>query len=156
VLLLRKRDSKGVSEIVATVLMIMIVTAIGFSIFLYGMGFFTASTSARDQATQTGIATLRERFVVVDVAFTTVDVFTSNVTIWVYNYGETNININSIYINGSQHNNTKIDPAPPVFIVPTGITKIVCINSSANANYTQLIRVVSSLGNFYENYYKSE
>jgi hypothetical protein len=40
--------------------------------------------------------------------------------------------------------------------VPTGITKIVCTYPSVNPNFTQLIRVVSSLGNFYENYYKSE
>jgi flagellin-like protein len=147
---LRKRDSKGVSEIVATVLMIMIVTAIGFAIFLYGMGFFTASTSARDQATQTGIATLRERFIVVDTYFNITD---DTVSVWVYNYGETNIRISSVYLNGSMLN---IDsPAQPVFITPTDVTKIVCNTTLVSAGDSQLVRIVSSLGNFYENYYES-
>lgn len=146
-----KRNSKGVSEIVATVLMIMIVTAIGFAIFLYGLGFFTASTSARDVATQTGIATLRERFVVVDVNFTAVNSTATNVTVWVYNYGETNLKISTVYLNASQIFN----PAVPTSINPTDVTKIVCTTTGVSANCTQLVRVVSTLGNYYENYYKS-
>lgn len=147
---MRKRSSKGVSEIVATVLMIMIVTAIGFAIFLYGLGFFTASTSARDQATQTGIATLRERFVIVDTKFNATD---NTVTVWVYNYGETNVRMASVYLNATQL--TITTPPAPVSINPTDVVKIVCSTSGVAPGASQLIRVVSSLGNFYENYYQS-
>lgn len=149
---MQKRGSKGVSEIIATVLMIMIVTAIGFAIFLYGMGFFTASTAARDQATSTGIATLRERFIVVDAYFNTTE---NSASIWVYNYGETNLAISSIYLNG-----TKLDidsPPSPVSITPTKVIKIICSTTTTivTPGDSQLVRVVSSLGNFYESYYQS-
>jgi hypothetical protein len=128
----------------------MIVTAIGFSIFLYGLGFFTASTSARDVATQTNIATLQEGFVIVDCYF---DIPGNTASIWVYNYGNTNLRISSIYLNASQL--TTSSPTLPVLIVPANVTKIICTTTGVNAGNTQLIRVVSSLGNFNENYYKS-
>jgi flagellin-like protein len=143
---LRKKNSKGVSEIVATVLMIMIVAAVGFSIFLYGLGFFTASTSARDLATQTGIATLRERFIIVESYF---NLTGNTVSVWVYNYGETNVQISSVYLNA-----TTISPPASVFIEPTKVVRLDYTVPGVVAGQSQLIRVVSSLGNYYENYYR--
>jgi flagellin-like protein len=143
---LRKRDSKGVSEIVATVLMIMIVTAIGFAIFLYGMGFFTATSSARDTATQTGIATLRERFIIVDVAM----VNNSYVSVWVYNYGETNVAISSVYLNAVQLNITTSNND----VYPGALRQINATMGVVQPG-AQLVRIVSTLGNYYENYYQS-
>lgn len=138
---------KGVSEIVATVLMILIVTILGFSIFLYGLGFFTATTSANNQATQTGIQSLKERFVIIDVNFTITSPNNTTVTAWVYNYGSTNEKIVGMYLNGtSMVVSSSIYPnqvAAVVGNVPFNVTQGV----------PQTIRVVSSLGNFYENYY---
>jgi flagellin-like protein len=142
---------KGLSEIIATVLMIMIVTVLGFSIFLYGLGFFTATTSANNQATATGIQSLQERFVIIDVNFTvtTTPVNNTIVTAWVYNYGSTNEKIVAMYLNGTQVSNvlsTLIDPNAALMVVgnvPFNVTQ----------GIPQTIRVVSSLGNFYENNY---
>jgi flagellin-like protein len=140
---------KGVSEIIATVLMILIVTVLGFSIFLYGLGFFTATTSANNQATATGIQSLQERFVIVNVNFTITSPNNTTVTAWVYNYGSTNEKIVGMYLNGTQMSNvasTLISPnvvAVVVGNVPFNVTQ----------GIPQAIRVVSSLGNFYENEY---
>ena len=142
---------KGLSEIIATVLMIMIVTVLGFSIFLYGLGFFTATTSANNQATATGIQSLQERFVIIDVNFTvtTTPVNNTIVTAWVYNYGSTNEKIVAMYLNGTQVSNvlsTLIDPNAALMVagnVPFNVTQ----------GIPQTIRVVSSFGNFYENNY---
>jgi len=143
---LRKRDSKGVSEIVATVLMIMIVTAIGFAIFLYGMGFFTATSSARDTVTQTGIATLRERFIIVDVTM----VNNSHISIWVYNYGETNVAVSSVYLNAIQLTIMASDTA----VYPGALRQINATMGVVQPG-AQMVRIVSALGNYYENYYQS-
>ncbi len=143
---MRKRDSKGVSEIVATVLMIMIVTAIGFAIFLYGMGFFTATSSARDTVTQTGIATLRERFIIVDVTM----VNNSHISIWVYNYGETNVAVSSVYLNAIQLTIMASDTA----VYPGALRQINATMGVVQPG-AQMVRIVSALGNYYENYYQS-
>ena len=142
---------KGVSEIIATVLMILIVTVLGFSIFLYGLGFFTATTSANNQATATGIQSLQERFVIVDVNFTvtTTPVNNTIVNVTVYNYGTTNEKIVGIYLNGTQVSNVNSK-----WIYPNQV-ELVTGNVPFNVTrgIPQAIRVVSSLGNYYENEY---
>jgi flagellin-like protein len=148
---------KGVSEIIATVLMILIVTVLGFSIFLYGLGFFTATTSANNQATATGIQSLKERFVIVDVSFSNITGGT-NVTVQVYNYGSGNLNIVAMYLtNGSQVYpiNITSPTTPPIALYPNNVTAITG-NTTFIVPYgiPQAIRVVSSLGNYYENDYQ--
>lgn len=151
---------KGVSEIIATVLMIMIVTVLGFSMFIYGLGFFTASTSAYNQATDVGIQSLNERFVIVNANFTctggpTNGVYTPpvNVTVWVYNYGRTNLNIKGMYLNGTLLN--IIAPPEPIMIYSNQVVQITgnYTTSTIWTNSTQEIKIVSSLGNYYENYF---
>lgn len=138
---------KGVSEIIATVLMIMIVTLIGFTVLLYGMGYFSGTTSARNMATQTTINGLEERFIIVDVSFVPASGNTT-VSVTVYNYGQTNIKLGSMYLNGTQLSNV-----PVTNLYPNQ-------NAQVNGTYAgtisagkQDVKVVSTLGNYYENYY---
>jgi flagellin-like protein len=140
------RNKKGVSEIVATVLMIMIVTLIGFTVLLYGMGYFSGTTSARNLQTQTTIDSLEERFIIVDANFIN---SSQTLSVTVYNYGQVDIKIGSIYLNGTQLSGVLTTP-----IYPNQ-------NAQINGSYTNgtfvpgiyQIEVVSTLGNYYENYY---
>jgi len=141
-----KRNRKGVSEIIATVLMILIVTTIGFGVVSLSMNYFSGVSSARDVANKINIDAIRENFIVVNVLINT---SSSNVSIWVYNYGEINLRMTAIYLNGTQLGNFE---APP-YIVPAGYGIINGTYPGAIGNAPQLIRVVSTLGNYYENYY---
>ncbi|MBC7127917.1 MAG: hypothetical protein H5T32_06890 [Candidatus Methanosuratus sp.] len=91
--------SKGVSEIVATVLMILIVSTIGLGVFLYSMGYFSGITSARYEATKVEINAILENFRIVDAVF--VKGATSEVSLAVYNYGNVGIDLAAIYVNGT-------------------------------------------------------
>jgi flagellin-like protein len=144
-------NKKGVSEIVATVLMIMIVTLIGFTVLLYGMGYFSGTTSARDQANAITIAGLEERFIIVDSNFIRSGGNTI-VAVTVYNYGQTNVDITAIYLNST----ASLSNIASTVIYPNTIQQI---NGTYIGiipyNNSQDIRVVSTLGNYYENYYTS-
>lgn len=91
--------SKGVSEIVATVLMILIVSTIGLGVFLYSMGYFSGITSARYEATKVEINAILENFRIADAEF--VDGTPSQVRLAVYNYGNVGIDLAAIYVNGT-------------------------------------------------------
>jgi len=149
-----KRNRKGVSEIIAVVLMILMVTTIGFGVYLYSLGYFTSLTSAREVAGNINIKTIREHFLIVDVNFTA-NYYGPNqwlVNATVYNYCNYNIEIVSMYLNG-----TKINvEGNPVSIKPYSYEFVKGpYFGDLGDNVPQLIRVVSSLGNVYENYYPS-
>lgn len=141
-----KKSRKGVSEIVATVLMILIVTTIGFGVVSLSMNYFSGVSSARDVANKINIDAIRENFIIVN---TLIDTASSNVSVWVYNYGETNLRMTAMYLNGTQLANFEA----PAYIVPASMGIINGTYPGAIGNAPQLIRAVSTLGNYYENYY---
>lgn len=143
--------AKGVSEIVATVLMIALVTAIGFSLLFYSMGYFSSISSAEGIATSRNMNTIQERFIISD-AIINATAPTNKVNVTVYDYGNTNVNIVAIYINGAPCSvtATQVHPGnPPVPVIGNTAAPLTIGN-------TVLLRVVSSLGNYYENTYTVE
>jgi len=137
------RKGRGVSEIVATILLVLMVVSIGMGVFLYSMGYMSLVSSARSDANSLDVAVLKERFIIVDA-----NVATTSAQIAVYNYGETNVKIVGLYINGMLHS-----PPSGITILPGKYQFINATYGSLNANSMCTIRVVSSLGNYYEDVY---
>ena len=147
----KKNRSKGVSEIVATVLMIAIVAAAGTGILLYSTGYFSGITSARDQADAQNLNSLREHFIITDASVKNASgIGTVNASI--YNFGETNVKIVGMYVNGmnfSLSSPIQINPNQSKWVNATGA------GIPGNLIYIK-VRVVSSLGNYYEEYFAPE
>jgi archaellum component FlaF (FlaF/FlaG flagellin family) len=142
------RSIKGVSEIIAVILMILIVTTIGFGVFLYSLGYFSNITSAYMESSKVDSDAVRENFVITDVLFT-VSAGNTNVRVAIYNYGQTNLRIAALYINGTALGSLVESSIPPYgsgFV--TGV-----LDREISAGEPQLVRVVSKLGNYFENYY---
>ncbi|MEJ5293554.1 MAG: hypothetical protein WHS82_08175 [Candidatus Methanosuratincola sp.] len=93
--------SKGVSEIVATVLMILLVSTIGISVFLYSMGYFSGITSARYEENRAEINAIRENFRIVDAIISN-GTGSCDARFAVYNYGDVRVDLAGMYINGRQ------------------------------------------------------
>lgn len=139
----RRGRGRGVSEIVATILLVLMVVSIGMGVFLYSMGYMSLVSSARSDANSLDVAVLKEHFIIVDA-----NVATTSAQIAVYNYGETNVKIVGLYINGTLHS-----PPSGITILPGKYQFINATYGSLNANSMCTVRVVSSLGNYYEDVY---
>jgi flagellin-like protein len=138
--------SKGVSEIVTTVMLIMIVASVGIGILLYSMGYFSNVTSSREQMYSQDINKLKEHFLIADATL----INNTNANVYVYNYGSIGVTISALYVDGGQMTLTG-----PQLINPNSSAWINSTNSfsSNKPNVGFAIKVVSSLGNYYEDYY---
>ncbi|MCP8307309.1 MAG: hypothetical protein H3Z53_09710 [archaeon] len=79
---------KGVSPVVATVMIITITLVVGFAVFSFVNSEAAVASGAMGESTATYVNYLRERFVITNVAF---DYPTDGqVTVWFYNNGAVN------------------------------------------------------------------
>lgn len=140
--------SKGVSEIVTTILLIAIVAAVGTGVLLFSMGYFSTATSARQQILNQDIATLQEHFLIADAMLTN----QSSVNASVYNYGDISVTIAGFYVDGSPFT---IKNGPTIAIPPhqSGWVNSTAIFNSTKLNVAFSIKIVSSLGNSYQAYF---
>ncbi len=108
--------SKGVSEIVATVLMILLVSTIGIGVFLYSMGYFSGITAARYEDTRAEISAIQENFRIVDAIISN-ETGSCDARFAVYNYGGVRVDLASMYINGRQFTvqKTSVEPYQTVW-----------------------------------------
>jgi len=136
--------SRGISEIVATLMMIVIVSSIGIALFVYSTGYFSGTTSAMGEVNRLNVNTVRERFLIVDTLVRSGA--STEVSAAVYNYGRTTITIEAMFLNG-----TRLTLSWPVEIMPgewawvNGSTPFPVSSGSICS-----VRVASSLGNVYE------
>ncbi|MGQ9759986.1 MAG: hypothetical protein ACUVQ5_05405 [Candidatus Methanomethylicaceae archaeon] len=137
--------SKGISEIVATLIMIVLVSGAGMALYVYSMGYFTITTSALGEANRLNVNSLRERFTIVDVLFS-VGGGETEVSTAVYNYGKTSVTLRAMFING-----TAVAVPEPIEVAPGDLAwfngSLPVALSTGSLVY---VRVVSGLGNFYE------
>lgn len=91
------RNKKGVSEVIASLVLILIVTAAGVVIYAYSVGAFGLSSSYFHQQTTLNEEQARERFLIVRVWRDASNQF--NLTI--LNYGQIDVAVNSVYVNGT-------------------------------------------------------
>ncbi|MCS7098098.1 MAG: hypothetical protein NZ922_03855 [Candidatus Methanomethyliaceae archaeon] len=135
--------ARGISEIIAVLMMIVIVSSISLVIYVYSVGLFTGTTSAFREKTNINIMSLREKFIIVDVL---VRVIGDNSIIHaaVYNYGKTDIVLNQMFINGTKAEVEEIKLSPNSLIWFNGTIPLKIFNSTFN------LRIVSKLGNYHE------
>jgi flagellin-like protein len=140
--------SKGVSEIVTTIMLIMIVASVGIGILLYSMGYFSSVTSARELMYSQDINKLKEHFIIADVVLKD----QSPVNVTVYNYGTIDVTISGLYVGGNQ---TTIIGGP-IIVHPNKWNSTISLEkfNATQANFDYSVKVVSSLGNFYEDFYR--
>jgi flagellin-like protein len=134
--------SKGVSEIVATVLMILMVSTIGMGVFIYSMGYFSGITSARYETNRMEINAIKENFRVVDAIIE--NRTACAVKLAVYNYGEVRVDLAAMYVNGI-----------PFSVSPTSIEprQTAWFNGTYAGSITEglwKVRIVSQKGSAYD------
>lgn len=87
-----RRDKRGISEIVASLMLVLIVATAGVALYAYGLGAFSSSRGALLQQTEVRGAQARERLAILAVWNST------KMYVTVLNYGEIEIVIDSVYV----------------------------------------------------------
>ena len=88
---------RGVSEIISTIILILIVSIAGSLLFAYSAGFFQGQQDSVLRENELSVNQAEERFKVTVVSWNGVD---NDLDITVYNYVLDDIEISDIYING--------------------------------------------------------
>ncbi|MGQ9468862.1 MAG: archaellin/type IV pilin N-terminal domain-containing protein, partial [Nitrososphaerales archaeon] len=90
------RIRKGVSPVIATVIIITVTLLVGFAVFSFVNSEAAVASGAMGQSTANYVNYLRERFVITNVAFN----YPSNgmITVWFYNNGAIDTKIVKMYI----------------------------------------------------------
>lgn len=138
------KDRGGVSELMATVIMVGLVAMVGSATLLYSMNYFSGVTSAKDEYGTLEMNALKEDFLIVDSISGG-----GSASVAVYNYGTSEIQIVWLYVNGNSYNIT----GGTVEIIAGGTSWVNGSGASDTGNLA-LIRVVSSSGNYYENVFR--
>jgi flagellin-like protein len=88
------RNKRGVSEIIASVVLILIVSSAGIVAYSYSMGAFSSTTSLFQLDTNMNEEQAQERFAVVAVWNSS-----NQLNLTVLNYGQIDVAIDAVYVN---------------------------------------------------------
>lgn len=91
------RNKKGVSEVIASLILIFIVTVAGVAIYTYSVSSFSSSSSFFQQQAQNDQAQVKERFSITRVWYNP----PNQLNLTIFNHGEIDITINAVYLNGT-------------------------------------------------------
>jgi flagellin-like protein len=91
-------NKRGVSEVIASLILILVVTAAGVVIYAYSVTAFSSSGSHFEQQTKLDQEQMRERFQVIRDWW---DSSTSQLNLTVLNCGQIDITVSAVYINGT-------------------------------------------------------
>jgi len=138
-----KRLGKGVSPIIATIILVLIAIAAGVMLWLWVSGFIT-STPAQQPA-------LNERIKIDAVNISSSSSSGSNLSIYVRNMGSTNVTITAAYILTTSNTAIAYQTYSNVMIPPGQVTKInmnILTTASANikSGYAYVAKVVTANG----------
>jgi flagellin-like protein len=89
------QKNKGVSEIIASLILVLIVTSAGVVAYSYSVGAFSSSTSLFQLDTNQKERQAQERFAIIAVWSNT----SSQLNLTVLNYGQIDLTISAVYIN---------------------------------------------------------
>lgn len=91
------RSKKGLSEIVASLMLILIVTIAGVIVYAYSVSVIGSSSSNFDLQTTQSEDLAKERFQIIRVWSNG----QNQLNLTVLNYGKTDLTINAVYVNGT-------------------------------------------------------
>ena len=92
------RDKRGVSEIIASLIIVLIASVAGTALYSYSLSAFSSSSSSFQLQSDQREEQARERFSIIVVWWDTANQL--NVT--VLNYGKIELAIDAVYIDGTQ------------------------------------------------------
>jgi len=136
------RDKRGISEVIASLILILVVSAAGVILYTYSLNTFSSTGSSFQLQTSLREEQARERLVITAVWWDTVDLL--NVT--VLNYGKIDLVIDTVYIDGTQvseYSNGRGEVVRTGELIPVKFTSPVSIQDGQ----TYEIIVVSERGN---------
>ena len=84
------RNRRGISPVIATVVLAGVVLAIGGSLWYYAIGASTIVANSYVNETLDSVYEVTERFIIENIYYNS---STDTMHIWVYNYGEMKINV---------------------------------------------------------------
>jgi len=93
------RDRRGVSEIIASLILVLIVTAAGTVAYSMSLSSFSQSSSLFRLQTGQREEQARERFSIISVRNTTM---VNQLNLTIFNYGEIEVTIDSAYVEGTK------------------------------------------------------
>ena len=93
------RDRRGVSEIIASLILVLIVTAAGTVAYSMSLSSFSQSSSLFQLQTGQREEQARERFLIISVRNTTM---VNQLNLTIFNYGEIEVTIDSAYVEGTK------------------------------------------------------
>ena len=137
--------AKGVSEILAALMMIVIVSGIGVGIYVYSVGYMMGTTSAFSETTRINTRAIRERVVVVDVIFKNTGTG-AEVAVALYNYGRVPVIIQTMFLNGTMLAVNGPEEVLPGDMIWFNGTAPVAIPGGSVCH----LKVVSAMGSVYE------
>jgi flagellin-like protein len=118
-----RSNKKGVSEIIASLLLILIITSAGVVVYAYSINAFGSSSSHFQQQTHMDEEQTLERLQIIRVWWDNLNQF--NLT--VLNCGEINWVINAIYINGIAVNGIQVTDSSGVSVDFTGLGQLALV-----------------------------
>jgi len=92
-------DRRGVSEIIASLILVLIVTAAGTVAYSMSLNSFSQSSSLFQLQTGQREEQARERFSIIGVRNTTM---VNQLNLTIFNYGEIEVTIDSAYVEGTK------------------------------------------------------
>lgn len=93
------RDRRGVSEVIASLILILIVSIAGVVLYSYSLGAFNMSSSYFLLQTRLEEEKVRERF---QIAATWWDMASQLLNLTIFNHGKIETVVDAIYINGTK------------------------------------------------------
>jgi len=148
----RSRSKKAVSPVIANVLMVMAVFALGTILFAWATSSFGAYQGGAGLWFVNRGEALKERFVVEYVSFsgTVIPPARNNITVLIRNVGSIDITVKAVYINSTAYN----------FNVKVLVNQVKAISVTLTAGYWDYggvtrIAVASERGNVIEGYWKA-
>ena len=137
-------NERAVSEIVASLILILIAASIGTTLYAYSLTLFSSTRSNMENTIMDTELREKEQFTVTHVLY---DSFHDKLYIYIYNYGEVEMTVSTVYINTQIANQTKV-------LIPAGnISCYTISNVEASGLLTggiERLVVVSERGNRYE------
>jgi len=92
-------EKRGSSEIIASLIMVLIVSTGGAALYSYSLGVFSSSSSSFQGRTDLREERARERFQIIAVWW---NVTTDYLNITILNFGKIEVAIEAVYINGTR------------------------------------------------------
>lgn len=91
------RNNTGVSEIIASLMLVLVVSAAGVLLYSYSLGAFSSSSSSFQLQSTQREEQARERFLAISVGWNRVD----QLNLTILNYGKIDVIIDTIYVNAT-------------------------------------------------------